>query len=293
MPKTCLTKLEMKISALHNVQLDRIGQQQQNNNTQPSNVVVHRPKQRNKNFMKVSKMKEEERNVVKQTTRDIREMFQKLDRAESQVSHKTTKINAFHVKNTGIVCASPAVSSNSATSAYSARVETGQPGQVAETETGRGGAEGPADRGGQGAVGDAKMNTDDKPDVVVVRKPKYDDNKHDDMMMKGGCHVSVSVSGRRSYLDPGRGGKLDKGAYDRVSLGGVDGGDHDPGHKPRGWVKKSRNLRKSEVAPTIKRSASSLQSKILLFEGLNQGKIATEYNSEGDLGNHVGKGDRI
>ena len=115
------------------------------------------------------------------------------------------------------------------------------------------------------------------------------------MMMKGWCNVSVSVSGRRSPIDPGRGGELSKGADDRVSLGGVDGGDLDPGdldpgHKPRGWVKKSRNLRKSEVAPTIKRSASSLQSKIQLFEGLNQGKIAKEYNSEGDLGNHVSKG---
>ena len=89
---------------------------------------------------------------------------------------------------------------------------------------------------------------------------------------------------------PGRGGELSKGADDRVSLGGADGGDIDPGHKPRGWVKKSRNLRKSEVAPTIKRSASSLQSKIQLFEGLNQGKIVTEYNTEGDLGNHVSKG---
>ena len=77
-----------------------------------------------------------------------------------------------------------------------------------------------------------------------------------------------------------------------MSLGGADGGDIDPGHKPRGWVKKSRNLRKSEVAPTIGRSASSLQSKIQLFEGLNQGKIIAKYNTEGDLGNHEGKGDR-
>ena len=160
----------------------------------------------------------------------------------------------------------------------------------------RGRGKGQVVKGVEGAVCVAGMKIDDKCDVVVVRKMKDDDSKPDNRMMKEGCNVSdnvsVSVSGRRSLLDPGRGGELGKKTDDRVSLGGADGGEIDPGHKPRGWVIKSRNLRKSEVVPTIGRSASSLQSKIQLFEQLNQGKIHTEYNTDGDLSNHVGKGDR-
>ena len=185
---------------------------------------------------------------------------------------------------------------NTVNSVNSALVETGRPGRCTETETGRGGGKRQVIKDVQGAVCVAGMKIDEKCDVVVVQKMKDDDSKSDKGMMKEECNVSgnvsVSVWGRRSLLDPGRGGELGKKTDDRVSLGGADGGVIDPGHKPRGWVIKSRNRRKSEVDPTIGRSASSLQSKIQLFEQLNQGKIHTEYNTDGDRSNHEGKGDR-
>ena len=41
-----------------------------------------------------------------------------------------------------------------------------------------------------------------------------------------------------------------------------------------------------------RRSARGIQSQILLFENLNQGEISAEYNTNCELKNHVGRGDR-
>ena len=70
----------MKIDMLSRMKKE----QQQNNNTPPPDVAAKlgtRPRTINLNKKKVTLMKEDERNEMKKTTRDIRRMFQeKLDK---------------------------------------------------------------------------------------------------------------------------------------------------------------------------------------------------------------------
>ena len=92
---------------------------------------------------------------------------------------------------------------------------------------------------------------------------------------------------------PERGGGAAKGAYvGGESVDGVDGDEQDAGLKPRGYAEKSRNLNRECGVQTRRQSAIGLQSRILLLENLNQGEIATESITEGELRNHVGGGDR-
>ena len=72
------------------------------------------------------------------------------------------------------------------------------------------------------------------------------------------------------------------------------GGEDDAGLKPRGCAKYSPNLYKKGggSVQTRRRSARGIQSQIQLFENLKQGEIRTESITNGELINHVGRGDR-
>ena len=161
-------------------------------------------------------------------------------------------------------------------------------------ETGRrGGSDGiaKADDGGGGRM---MMN---QQSVVVV--------KDDDLMRKPVVReltkVSVCVSGERPGTllvsdEPGRGGGATRGPDEgrEGAVGGVGGDGGRTGLKPRGQKhQKSPNLYRPEGGQLGRRASSGIQSKILIFEKYNRGKILTEDNTDCEQMNHVGRGKRM
>ena len=159
-------------------------------------------------------------------------------------------------------------------------------------ETGRGG--GASGRvlcdGGDG--GGARGMLGRESDVVVV--PGCDDDDLSSGLLKDDVrNVSVSVSGRQrsDTLRKGVSGGAERA--EEVG-GGADGSVKNVAdHMPRGEHMISRNLQAEKVFQTRRRSSNVLQSRILLFENLQQGENVADYSTIGGLKTHVGRGSRM
>ena len=104
--------------------------------------------------------------------------------------------------------------------------------------------------------------------------------------------VSVSVSGRQQPDTQGRGVRGGAEGAEEVG-GGADGADgivkKTADHMPRGQHEKSRNLRPEKEFQKRRRSSNVLQSRILMFENLQQGENVADDNTTSGLKNHEGR----